>query len=161
MTPSGIEPATFRFVAQYLNHCATISGPTCISLDYLNLLNIFDGCILRPLQTWSIIPVTWRLATLVCIRVQYFVFYQVWVTLNEILRSALSWEVALRVVVILRKFWDKLSVSSARVSLACSKNKVGMPEREFRDSNSVINAINSFVALTQQVKVSCTFGLEA
>ena len=22
MTPSGIEPATFRFVAQYLNHCA-------------------------------------------------------------------------------------------------------------------------------------------
>jgi hypothetical protein len=27
MTPSGIEPATFRFVAQYLNHCDTISGP--------------------------------------------------------------------------------------------------------------------------------------
>jgi hypothetical protein len=26
VTPSGIEPATFRFVAQYLNHCATISG---------------------------------------------------------------------------------------------------------------------------------------
>jgi hypothetical protein len=23
MTPSGIEPATFWFVAQYLNHCAT------------------------------------------------------------------------------------------------------------------------------------------
>jgi hypothetical protein len=23
MTRSGIEPATFRFVAQYLNHCAT------------------------------------------------------------------------------------------------------------------------------------------
>jgi len=23
MTPFGIEPATFRFVAQHLNHCAT------------------------------------------------------------------------------------------------------------------------------------------
>ena len=23
MTPSGIEPVTFRFVAQHLNHCAT------------------------------------------------------------------------------------------------------------------------------------------
>jgi len=23
MTPSGIKPATFRFVAQHLNHCAT------------------------------------------------------------------------------------------------------------------------------------------
>jgi len=23
MTPSGIEPATFRFVVQHLNHCAT------------------------------------------------------------------------------------------------------------------------------------------
>jgi hypothetical protein len=25
MTPSGIEPATFRFVAQYHNHCDTVA----------------------------------------------------------------------------------------------------------------------------------------
>jgi len=30
MTPSGIEPATFRFVAQHLNHCAT-AVPICVS----------------------------------------------------------------------------------------------------------------------------------
>jgi len=29
VTPSGIEPATFRFVAQHLNHCAT-AVPTCL-----------------------------------------------------------------------------------------------------------------------------------
>jgi len=27
LTPAGIEPATFRFVAQYLNHCATAVPP--------------------------------------------------------------------------------------------------------------------------------------
>ena len=27
MTPAGIEPATFRFVAQHLNHCATAVPP--------------------------------------------------------------------------------------------------------------------------------------
>ena len=28
MTPSGIEPATFWFVAQHLNHCATVEDET-------------------------------------------------------------------------------------------------------------------------------------
>ena len=32
MTPPGIEPATFRFVAQYLNHCATVVPPFCESI---------------------------------------------------------------------------------------------------------------------------------
>ena len=38
MTPSGIEPATFRLVAQHLNHCAT-AVPS--GLDHLN--NIWWG----------------------------------------------------------------------------------------------------------------------
>jgi hypothetical protein len=33
MTPSGIDPATFRFVVQCLNHCVT----TCPQLHYYNL----------------------------------------------------------------------------------------------------------------------------
>jgi hypothetical protein len=37
MTPSGIEPTTFRFVAQYLNHCATISGPRSPYGRYLDI----------------------------------------------------------------------------------------------------------------------------
>jgi hypothetical protein len=32
MTPPGIEPTTFRFVAQHLNHCATAVAPWCLML---------------------------------------------------------------------------------------------------------------------------------
>ena len=38
MTPSGIEPATFRFVAQYLNHCAT-AVVTWKIVSFINLLS--------------------------------------------------------------------------------------------------------------------------
>ena len=29
LTPAGIEPATFRFAAQHLNHCATTGPQLC------------------------------------------------------------------------------------------------------------------------------------
>jgi len=37
MTPTGIEPATFRFAAQHLNHCATaVPNYTCTTLKIYN-----------------------------------------------------------------------------------------------------------------------------
>ena len=38
MTPSGIEPATFRFVAQHLNHCATAVPRTIVSTGKYNIM---------------------------------------------------------------------------------------------------------------------------
>jgi len=36
MTPAGIEAATFRFVAQYLNHCgAAVPTILCTILNYM------------------------------------------------------------------------------------------------------------------------------
>jgi hypothetical protein len=35
-TQSGIEPVTFRFVAQYLNHCATAVPPMVLQLIFVN-----------------------------------------------------------------------------------------------------------------------------
>ena len=37
MTPAGIEPATFWFVAQHLNHCAT-AVPQCMYMDIYIIL---------------------------------------------------------------------------------------------------------------------------
>jgi hypothetical protein len=59
MTPSGIEPATFRFVAQHLNHCATISGPLCtIGTGSFLGVNYGRGVLLttQPLQ----VPWSWK-----------------------------------------------------------------------------------------------------
>ena len=41
MTPAGIEPAAFRFVAQHLNHCA-------IAVPIINIIiiNYYDDCTL-------------------------------------------------------------------------------------------------------------------
>ena len=40
LIPAGIEPATFRFVAQHLNHCAT-AVPAFVG-SYLNFIVCFD-----------------------------------------------------------------------------------------------------------------------
>jgi len=39
MTPAGIEPATFRFVTQYLNHCAT-AVPTLNGVERENFYSV-------------------------------------------------------------------------------------------------------------------------
>ena len=36
MTPAGIEPATFLFVAQHLNHCAT-ADPNMVQVELNNM----------------------------------------------------------------------------------------------------------------------------
>ena len=36
LTPAGIEPATFRFVAQHFNHCATAVPPNILSVNTNN-----------------------------------------------------------------------------------------------------------------------------
>jgi len=47
MTPSGIEPVTFRFVAQHLNYCAT-AVPFLKLVQTLNKL-LHGGCVLYHL----------------------------------------------------------------------------------------------------------------
>jgi len=44
MTPAWIEPATFRFVAQHLNHCATaVPYPTMEPTKYRGYNHQIDG----------------------------------------------------------------------------------------------------------------------
>ena len=43
MTPAGIEPATFRFVAQHLNHCATAVPDQYMYHTLINFKNILKG----------------------------------------------------------------------------------------------------------------------
>ena len=45
LTPAGIEPATYRFVAQHLNHCAT-AVPHYIISFYL-FINIVTTCYIQ------------------------------------------------------------------------------------------------------------------
>jgi len=40
LTPSGIQPATFRFVAQHLNHCATAVPTHCIVLLFIHFCDL-------------------------------------------------------------------------------------------------------------------------
>ena len=48
MKPGGIEPATFRFVAQRLNHCATAVH----FIKYISIINIKR----RKIRTFFVVP---------------------------------------------------------------------------------------------------------
>jgi len=49
MTPSGIEPATFRFLAQPFNHCAT--AVHIIIIIIIIILSVIIALISRPTLT--------------------------------------------------------------------------------------------------------------
>ena len=44
MTPAGIEPAAFRFVAQHLNHCATADRIETVGRKWLSKPETYIGC---------------------------------------------------------------------------------------------------------------------
>ena len=70
MTPSGIEPATFRFVAQHLNHCAT-----AVPTDLFNITNITLTCTLTNKYYTPVNNTTFILCTMVYL---YIFFYVQW-----------------------------------------------------------------------------------
>ena len=43
MIPAGIEPATFRYVAQHLNHCDTAVPKTLCAIIYILLITEHNG----------------------------------------------------------------------------------------------------------------------
>ena len=67
LTPAGIEPATFRFVAQHLNHCAT-AVPAWLLLSSVLLCNelpsLLSSQFIRQLnnRNWGKIPMKLRIS---------------------------------------------------------------------------------------------------
>jgi len=62
MTPSGIEPATFRFVAQHLNHCATaVPCGRCIEKYQLKCESYHEKFMSggRRKTSWNLKLLTW------------------------------------------------------------------------------------------------------
>jgi len=54
MTPAGIEPATFRFVAQHVNHCATAVGfAKRRNLFFARMPSHFNWPLRTEVATWS------------------------------------------------------------------------------------------------------------
>ena len=58
MRPSGIEPATFPFVAQYLNHCATaVPLPLCHREDPVPILQEAENLVPTGIRSPTVLPV--------------------------------------------------------------------------------------------------------
>ena len=77
MKPSGIEPATFRFVAQHLNHCATaakgLNQKGCRSDAYFRYvdLHILTQNILLTLESY------WSVLFRICSFIHSFIFLSI------------------------------------------------------------------------------------
>jgi hypothetical protein len=75
VTPSGIEPATFRFVVQYLNHCATAVPPTAFQKNCEKRL-VASSCLsVRPSACNNSAG-------------QAFIKFNIWVLFEKLLRRS-------------------------------------------------------------------------
>jgi len=54
MTPTGIETATFRFVAQHLNHCAT-AVPCCLPFVHVVFQDVLHVLLLVVVCTFVVV----------------------------------------------------------------------------------------------------------
>ena len=87
MAPSGIEPATFRFVAQHLNHCATaVPGDKKYSL-YKPILSYV--CILTATYSilcFRILPIFFSQSSESERRIRYSIVKALWAAMSQLVR---------------------------------------------------------------------------
>ena len=86
MTPAGIEPATFRFVAQHLNHCATavpfIGSISCISsymfrLVYRAIFRLVFRvvCMYNSLVLWKLRDLVLQIGVKIFVVILHKIYY--------------------------------------------------------------------------------------
>jgi len=95
MTPAGIEPTTFRFVAQHLNHCATTvpEGKVLLWIPRQGLTNLWHACPKWHAErypwhvTFTAVPLVFLVyfappASLYCEYIYIYIYIYIWLRNN-------------------------------------------------------------------------------